>query len=406
MRRLRQTAAAGVALLAVTAAAACSSSGGGSGSSGSGGTYNIGFIDSLSGLVGPYAQGQLKGAQAYVSYINSHGGINGKKISLSVLDDGSDPARSVSDTLQMIRQNHVLMITGFASSDNCDAALPAASKAEVSLLCISAGRNLLDPPNPHLFVSQVDVGDEVATEFALAKQLVKSATPRLAIVSTDLASNVSLRSGLEQSATAAGWKVVANEIIPGTASDVSTYVNAIVASKPDVVLGAINESPAVVLVRSLNTAGENVPVIDYNGGDDVATLQSVNNPDFYVVREYSYGFPSFTGSGVTTFMQATNSAHVNPNQTFVVNGYFQMLVIADALKKCGASCTSTQLTAAMTSLNTGTGGLTAAPIAFSSTSHTALHGQFGFTWDPTTSQPKEVATYLAAGNVYPAGSGG
>jgi hypothetical protein len=162
----------------------------------------------------------------------------------------------------------------------------------------------------------------------------------------------------------------------------------------------------VVLLRGLDTAGENVPVIDYNGGDDVGTLQSINSPDFYVVREYSYGYPSFTGAGVAAFMQATSSAHVNPNQVFVVNGYFQMLVIADALKKCGASCTSTQLTAAMTSLNTGTGGLTAAPIAFSSTSHTALHGQFGFTWDPTTAEPKEVANYLTAGNVYPAGTSG
>src|SRR5580693_2793988 len=153
MPRLKwSAAAAGMALIAL-ASSACGGSGSASGgSAGSGGSYNIGFIDSLSGLVGPYGQGQLKGAQAYVTYVNAHGGVNGKKIHLSVLDDGSESARAVSDTLQMISQQHVLAIAGFALSDICDAALVPAGKASVSVLCIAAARNLLDPPNAHLFV--------------------------------------------------------------------------------------------------------------------------------------------------------------------------------------------------------------------------------------------------------------
>ena len=411
MRRLKRSAVAtGVALIAL-AASACSSSGSSSSGSGSGsgsgstsGSYNIGFIDSLSGPVGPYGQGQLKGAQTYVSYINSHGGINGKKINLSVLDDGSESARAVSDTLQMINQQHVLSIAGFALSDICDAALAPARKASVSVLCIAAARNLLDPPNAHLFVSQVDVGDEVATEFGLAKHLATSSSAKVAFVTTDAASNVSLRSGLAKSAANVGWHVVANEIIPDSATSMSTYVNAVIASKPDIVMGAINETAAIALLRQFNSAGVKVPVIDYNGGDDVGTLQAVNSPNFYVVREYNYAYPSFTGAANATFIAASKSANVNPNQVFVVNGYFQMFVIAAALKECGESCTPAKLTDALSQLHAPTGGLTPGPIEFTSTNHSALHVQNAYRWDSATGIPQVVLSNLPTGNVYPSAS--
>lgn len=403
MPRLKWSAvAAGMALIAL-ASTACGASGSSTGSSGgsSGGSYNIGFIDSLSGLVGPYGQGQLKGAQAYVTYVNAHGGINGRKIHLSVLDDGSQSARAVSDTLQMISQQHVLAIAGFALSDICDAALVPAGKASVSVLCIAAARNLLDPPNAHLFVSQVDVGDEVATEFGLAKHLVKSASPKVAFVTTDAASNVSLRSGLVQSAANAGWHVAVNEIIPDSATSMTSYVNAVIASKPDVVLGAMNETAAIALLRQFDSAGVKVPVIDYNGGDDAGTLQAVDNPDFYVVREYDYGYPSFPGAANATFVTAAKNASVNPNQVFVVNGYFQMFVIAAALKACGASCTPAKLTDALSDLHVSTGGLTPGAIDFTSTNHSALHVQNAYRWDPTTGLPQLVVANLPTGNVYP-----
>jgi branched-chain amino acid transport system substrate-binding protein len=390
-----------MALIALAASACSSSTSGSSGSSSGSGSYSIGFIDSLSGLVGPYGQGQLKGAQTYVNYLNSHGGINGKKIHLTVLDDQSESATAVSDTLQMINQQHVLAIAGFALSDICDAALVPAAKANVSVLCIAAARNLLDPPSAHLFVSQVDVGDEVATEFGLAKHLVTNPSAKVAFVTTDAASNVSLRSGLAESASAAGWHVVANEIIPETATSMTTYVNAVIASKPDVVMGAMNETAAIALLRQFDSAGVKVPVIDYNGGDDVGTLQAVNNPNFYVVREYNYAYPSFPGAANATFTSASKSAGVNPNQVFVVNGYFQMYILAAALKKCGPSCTPAELTNTLSHLQASTGGLTPGPIDFTSTNHSALHIQNSYRWDPSTGMPQVVVANLPTGNVYP-----
>src|SRR5947209_8173224 len=37
------------------------------------------------------------GAKAYFAYINAHGGINGRKLTLIALDDGYNPARTLAN---------------------------------------------------------------------------------------------------------------------------------------------------------------------------------------------------------------------------------------------------------------------------------------------------------------------
>jgi ABC-type branched-subunit amino acid transport system substrate-binding protein len=50
--------------------------------------------------------------QAYYSYVNDHGGVNGRKIDFTVLDDAYNPAQTVPLTQQLVQQNKVFAIVG------------------------------------------------------------------------------------------------------------------------------------------------------------------------------------------------------------------------------------------------------------------------------------------------------
>jgi branched-chain amino acid transport system substrate-binding protein len=50
--------------------------------------------------------------QAYYSYVNDHGGVNGRKINFTVLDDAYNPAQTVPLTQQLVQQNKVFAIVG------------------------------------------------------------------------------------------------------------------------------------------------------------------------------------------------------------------------------------------------------------------------------------------------------
>jgi branched-chain amino acid transport system substrate-binding protein len=86
--------------LAVTLAAGCasSSSPGSGGSSGSkDAAIKIAYLGDQSGALAATFGGGVIGAQAFVSYYNAHGGLDGHKLDLSVYDTQSSPSSVLSD---------------------------------------------------------------------------------------------------------------------------------------------------------------------------------------------------------------------------------------------------------------------------------------------------------------------
>jgi branched-chain amino acid transport system substrate-binding protein len=100
------------ALVAVVAGCGSSGSSGGSAST-EGVTKTSITLGTHQPLTGPAAPGYSEIApaeQAYFNYINSQGGINGRKIHLLIRDDGYNPANTVSVVHQLVLQNKVFAI--------------------------------------------------------------------------------------------------------------------------------------------------------------------------------------------------------------------------------------------------------------------------------------------------------
>src|SRR5579864_7799115 len=69
-------------------------------------TILIGGTVPLSGPAAAY--GTIpKAADAYFHYVNDNGGVNGRQITYTYLDDGYDPAKTVPLTKQLVEQNKV-----------------------------------------------------------------------------------------------------------------------------------------------------------------------------------------------------------------------------------------------------------------------------------------------------------
>ncbi len=63
------------------------------------------------------AYGTIANAElAYFTYINSQGGVNGRKINFKILDDGYNPAQTVPLTKQLVEQDQVFaMFSGLGT---------------------------------------------------------------------------------------------------------------------------------------------------------------------------------------------------------------------------------------------------------------------------------------------------
>src|SRR6202521_2278686 len=64
----------------------------------------LGNTNALSGAAAAYGT-ISNAANAYFTYINNSGGINGRKVTFKILDDGYNPANTVTLTKQLVEQD-------------------------------------------------------------------------------------------------------------------------------------------------------------------------------------------------------------------------------------------------------------------------------------------------------------
>jgi branched-chain amino acid transport system substrate-binding protein len=72
-------------------------------------TIAIGSSGPLSGEAAA-AAGVLRGADGYFKYVNAHGGVRGRKIKFTFLDDGYDPSKTVNNTRELLQQDNVFAL--------------------------------------------------------------------------------------------------------------------------------------------------------------------------------------------------------------------------------------------------------------------------------------------------------
>jgi ABC-type branched-subunit amino acid transport system substrate-binding protein len=181
-QRLRLPALVAVVAAAALAAAGC---GGSSSSSASGPTASAPgitatqiLIGSHQPLTGPAAPGYSEiapAANAYFQYVNAHGGINGRKIKYTYLDDAYDPAKTTSVVHQLVLQDSVYAIFNGLGTPTHLAVVNYLNSSKVPDVFVASGCDCWNNPTtyPETFGWQIDyiregkiIGNYVKQHFA------------------------------------------------------------------------------------------------------------------------------------------------------------------------------------------------------------------------------------------------
>lgn len=160
------TAATGSSSATASSSASGSSATASSGLTGS--TYVLGAIETESSpATGQNNKDVSTTLKAWEAYVNSHGGINGHPVKVDAIDDGGDPARSVTAYQQLV-SDHVLAIVDGTELDSAWAS--SAASAHIPVLC---GEMVADDftcsNNTDFFPAGGSVLPELYGDFAAAK---------------------------------------------------------------------------------------------------------------------------------------------------------------------------------------------------------------------------------------------
>jgi branched-chain amino acid transport system substrate-binding protein len=273
-----------VAITAMTAISitACGSQTGSSSSAASapGVTANsilLGSTQPLTGVAAPGYSEIAPAAQAYFDYVNAHGGVNGRKITLRYLDDGYNPTQTVTLTRQLVLQDKVFAMLGALGTPTHTKVVDFLNSERVPDLFVASGCTCWDEPqqHPYTFGWQPDytvegkvLGQYINQQFAGKK---------VAYFSQDDDFGRDGVKGLDKYIP--GNLVVSRQVYqPGT-TNIQAQVSAIAAAKPAVVV--LDTVPAYTALFKLTAIklGFSPTMVVSNVGSDPLTLEGLLKAD-------------------------------------------------------------------------------------------------------------------------------
>ena len=243
--RARYLAAGASALLATALLAACGSSG--TSSSGSSSPILIGASLSLTGDFSADGQAYQRGYELWASDVNAHGGIDGRKVKLIILNDNSSPTQVDTNYTDLITVKHVNLTFGPFSSLLTAPAAEVAHRYGFAFIEGAGGSPLVFSEKlPNVFDVSLPVANELdpfATWVASLSGSQKPATAAYPMANDPFAiPQVQRVQGLLQ---AAGVSTVYSKIFPEEVPDYLPNADIVAGKKPQAVVLGSTDVPTV-----------------------------------------------------------------------------------------------------------------------------------------------------------------
>lgn len=136
-------------------------------------SIKIGSSTALEGPAQTLGQAMTLGIKAYFDKINADGGINGKKLTLTVYNDSYEPSLTAQNMRKLIMQDQVLAVIGNVGTPTAVVSVPIVEELKTLLYGCYAGTDVLRkrPPDRYVFNFRASYGEETA---AMIKGLLKA----------------------------------------------------------------------------------------------------------------------------------------------------------------------------------------------------------------------------------------
>lgn len=215
----------------------------------------VGWLGPESGPAATYGDVR-KGILAYFDYINSQGGVNGRKLKLFSYDDKYQPALTVRMMHRLVEKDHIFATLGdIGSPTNAAVQKYVQDQGLPMIMLCSAANRFFVPPIANF------MGSCIASYSFEAKVMVNYAVKNLhrkalafAYDNTDYGKPI-LEAAMEAVKSYPGVKVVAQTALQPAETDFSAQAQQIKDAKPDAVLVFGTPAPTAHLKKALSTIG-------------------------------------------------------------------------------------------------------------------------------------------------------
>jgi branched-chain amino acid transport system substrate-binding protein len=313
-----------------------------------GNEIRIGAVLSVTGPASFLGDPEDKTLRLYVERINAAGGVNGRRLALTIYDDGGDASRARTFAQRLVEQDRVVAIVGGTTTGTTLAMMPVFEDAEIPFISLAGGIEIVQPVRRFTF--KTPHTDRMACE-RIWQDIRRRNLTRVGLISGTGGFGASMRAQCQQTAPAAGIQIVADETYGPRDTDVTPQLTRIRGAQgvQAVVVADFGQGPAIVQ-RNYRQLGIELPVYQSHGvasrqfielaGESangvrlpaaallVADRLPANDRQRPVVVEYT-----------RIFQEATRQ----PVSTFGGHAYDGLMILVQAMQRAGANADSKRI---------------------------------------------------------------
>jgi branched-chain amino acid transport system substrate-binding protein len=227
-----------------------------------GDTVKIGTFLSVTGPASFLGDPELRTLQMYVDELNAGGGVVGKKLELVHYDTAGQAKEAVNFVKRLIQNDAVDVIVGGSSTGDTMAAIPEVEKAEIPLLSLAGGVEIVEPVKKWVF--KTPHTDRMAA-IRIFEDMKKRGIRKVALITGDGGFDKSGRKQVLELAPKYGLEIVADESYGNKDTDMTTQLTKIRATDAQAILNfGFGAAPAIV-TRNVRQLGIALPVYQSHG---------------------------------------------------------------------------------------------------------------------------------------------
>lgn len=223
-------------------------------------SITLGMSVPLTGPASSHGQELKNVVSAYFDQVNKNGGINGRKLNLTVMDDGYDPEKTVANTKTLIDTNKVFALVGYYGSTAMTEAMNKSfGPARVPMIGgISGAMSLRQPPsanpnNRYMFIQRASYADEAE---AIGTQLATLGLKNIAVFYQNDGFGKAGLEGLTNALKKHNLTPSATGTVERNSDDISKAVEAIAKVTPQAVVMVTLFKPTAAMVKALRKANQ------------------------------------------------------------------------------------------------------------------------------------------------------
>ena len=330
------------------------------------------LIGQTAGFTGTVAGGVKEttdGAKLYLDWINSHGGVNGRKIILESLDDGFDPKRAGENARKLIEERDVFAMFLCRGTPHAEAVIPHLKAKGVPLVGPSTGAELLHTPVNH-YVFNVRAKYQLEAEKAIV-QLSTMGINKIGVIYVQDSFGKDAFEGAQKGFKAANLQPVSVSTYDRTTSKVDGAVQELLKTNPQAGILFGSGSAIADVVHQVRKAGSTMQLVTISNNSSGAFVKSLGQNANGVIVTQVFPNPKMTTTRIAT--ELLKLSRDKPD--FVVShqameGYAAAKVLVEGLKRAGKNPTRESFIAALEKMRDyDLGGLT---VGYSPTDHTGI----------------------------------